>query len=102
MRASADCLQVAANSASPWKKLPACALEFTGRVEIWTPTRYLEDTRFRLDEPPGKSRFYRFSTAEQPFWGDSKRATRAAAAAAAAETETALRIWVYIETSKTP
>ena len=51
MRASADCLQIAANSASPWKKLPACALEFTGRVEIWTPTRYLEDTRFRLDEP---------------------------------------------------
>ena len=49
--ASADCLQIAANSASPWKKLPACALEFTGRVEIWTPTRYLEDTRFRLDEP---------------------------------------------------
>ena len=33
------------------EKLPACALEFTGRVEIWTPTRYLEDTRFRLDEP---------------------------------------------------
>ena len=53
MRASADCLQIAANSASPWKKLPACALEFTGRVEIWTPTRYLEDTRFRLDEPLG-------------------------------------------------
>ena len=51
MRASADCLQIAANSASPWKKLPACALESTGRVEIWTPTRYLEDTRLRLDEP---------------------------------------------------
>ena len=51
MRASADCLQIAASSASPWKKLPACALEFTGRVEIWTPTRYLEDTRFGLDEP---------------------------------------------------
>ena len=51
MRASADCLQIAANSASPWKKLPACALELTGRVEIWTPTCYLEDTRFRLDEP---------------------------------------------------
>ena len=59
MRASADCLQIAANSASPWKKLPACALEFTGRVEIWTPTRYLEDTRFRLDEPPSCSQYLR-------------------------------------------
>ena len=57
MRASADCLQIAANSASPWKKLPACALEFTGRVEIWTPTCYLEDTRFRLDEPHRKPLF---------------------------------------------
>ena len=48
MRASADWLQIAANAASPWK---SCALEFNGRVEIWTPTSYLEGTRFRLDEP---------------------------------------------------
>ena len=51
LRASADCLQIAANAASPWKKLPACALEFTGRVEIWTPTCYLEGTQLWLDEP---------------------------------------------------
>ena len=57
MRASAACLQIAANAASPCKKLPACALEFTGRVEIWTPTCYLEDTRLRLDEPHCKPLF---------------------------------------------
>ena len=57
MRASADCLQIAANAASPWKKLPACALEFTRRVEIWTPTCYSDDTRFRLDEPSDREQW---------------------------------------------